>query len=111
MGILPAEQRSSSFYRTVSGAHYFADANTYPWRNNRDYGGFPVVNVNNLNNESTAMSNVLCTIPSPEALLSFLRQENQPPDEDIQRANKAKKTMSRTGIKWKYSAMLSLSIH
>lgn len=41
-------------------------------------------NVTNHSQEQTTMNSRLYTIPSPEALLSFLQQMNQPPDVVIQ---------------------------
>lgn len=43
-------------------------------------------NVINHKQESTTLNQRLYTVPTPEALLSFLQQGNQPPDEVIQRA-------------------------
>lgn len=69
------------------------------------------MNVNNLNNETAAVNKTLCTIPSPEALLSFLRLANQLPEKNTRRETKSVKMVSADSLHWRRVTLLNTSIH
>lgn len=74
------------------------------------------MNAINLNKNLAAMNNTnvsisLCTVPSPEALLSFLRLANQPPDQTGHEKKYEIEFVCSYHLKWQYAALLNTSIH